>query len=345
VCRIYGPSRELGCHLETFYNGNDGTSSALRTVGARTKFVISADAYRLWLNGSFPDRSHSSSHGRSTLTETLIGKTWLPIQRPASNEDGSLFGVSCATASLCVSVGNASDGIAPATTTVQLGSVYQPGTTWLVGTAGSTCSRRERGPVSTAHYRELGVHVDDIVGMVTTNSGHGYDLVGSDGGVFVFPSGESNGFFGSLPGIGVHVNDIVGIVAAPDGTGYLLVGSDGGVFAFGPKGSDLFHGSLPGIGVHVNNIVSIAATSDSGGYTLVGSSGSVYAFGYAQYFGMPPSTRGNVSDIVPTPGVQGYWLIVADGGVFDLGETWPFEGSLPGLGISVKDIVGAVPTG
>ena len=28
----------------------------------------------------------------------------------------------------------------------------------------------------------------------------GYDLAGSDGGVFVFPTGQSQGFFGSLPG-------------------------------------------------------------------------------------------------------------------------------------------------
>ena len=31
----------------------------------------------------------------------------------------------------------------------------------------------------------------------------GYDLVGSDGGVFVFPPGASGGFYGSLPGLGV----------------------------------------------------------------------------------------------------------------------------------------------
>ena len=30
----------------------------------------------------------------------------------------------------------------------------------------------------------------------------GYDLAGSDGGVFVFPTGQSSGFFGSLPGLG-----------------------------------------------------------------------------------------------------------------------------------------------
>ena len=35
----------------------------------------------------------------------------------------------------------------------------------------------------------------------------GYDLAGSDGGVFVFPVGQSSGFFGSLPGLGVKVSN------------------------------------------------------------------------------------------------------------------------------------------
>jgi len=39
----------------------------------------------------------------------------------------------------------------------------------------------------------------------------GYDMVGSDGGVFVF--GSTGGFFGSLPGLGITVDIIVGAVA------------------------------------------------------------------------------------------------------------------------------------
>ncbi len=76
----------------------------------------------------------------------------------------------------------------------------------------------------------MGVHVSNIVGIVPTPSGHGYWMVGSDGGVFAF--GDA-GFVGSLPGLGVHVSNIVGIVPTPSGHGYWMVGSDGGVFAFG----------------------------------------------------------------------------------------------------------------
>ncbi len=47
-----------------------------------------------------------------------------------------------------------------------------------------------------------------------TYVGTGYDLVGSDGGVFVFPTGMTHGYYGSLPGIHVVPNKpVVGMVA------------------------------------------------------------------------------------------------------------------------------------
>ena len=51
-----------------------------------------------------------------------------------------------------------------------------------------------------------------------------------------------------------------------------------------------------------------------------------------------------VIGIVPTNTGHGYWLIGADGGLFAFGDA-AFQGSLPGLGIRVSNIVGAVPTG
>jgi hypothetical protein len=63
----------------------------------------------------------------------------------------------------------------------------------------------------------------------STTQATGYDLVGSDGGVFAF----HGGFYGSLPGLGVHVDNVVGIAPAANYGGYYLVGSDGGVFSFG----------------------------------------------------------------------------------------------------------------
>jgi hypothetical protein len=48
--------------------------------------------------------------------------------------------------------------------------------------------------------------------------------------------------------------------------------------------------------------------------------------------------------IVPTPDGGGYWLIGSDGGVFAFGDATS-QGSLPGVGVHVNNIVGAVPTG
>lgn len=48
---------------------------------------------------------------------------------------------------------------------------------------------------------DVGVHVNDIVSMLSTPDGKGYLLLGADGGVFAF--GDAH-FRGSLPGLGIH---------------------------------------------------------------------------------------------------------------------------------------------
>ncbi len=40
---------------------------------------------------------------------------------------------------------------------------------------------------------------------------------------------------------------------------------------------------------------------------------------------------------------EGYWLTGSDGGVFAFGDA-PFEGSLPGIGIKVNNIISIVPS-
>lgn len=221
----------------------------------------------------------------------------------------------------------------------------------------------------------LGIHVDNIAGIVPTATDTGYFLVGSDGGVFAFNAPFAN----SLPGVGVHVNDIVGIVPTLDDQGYFLVGRDGGVFSFNAP----FENSLPGIGIHVDDITGIAVTPDDNGYWLVGSNGTVYAFGDATNYGSAPAgavgitathdgggywvvgangavsafgDAGNFGDlpdlgvnvdnivgIVVSPDSQGYNLFGSDGGAFSFGDA-TYEGSLPGLGVQVDNVVGAVPT-
>ena len=49
-----------------------------------------------------------------------------------------------------------------------------------------------------------------------------------------------------------------------------------------------------------------------------------------------------VVSVVPTTDGRGYWLVGADGGIFSFGDATNL-GSLPGLGVAVDDVVGAVP--
>jgi kumamolisin len=216
---------------------------------------------------------------------------------------------------------------------------------------------------------------------VTTS---GYDLVGKDGGVFVFPTDQSGGFYGSLPGLGVHVDDITGMVSSPDDGGYFLVGQDGGVFAFGDApflgslpglhvsvhdirgivptrdnrgyflvgqdggvfafGDAPFLGSLPGEGVHLSDVVGIAATPSDQGYWVVAGNGQVYAFGNATNFGSALGTTSPVSGIAATPDGGGYWIVTQNGGLHQFGDAGYF-GSLPGLGVNpTRPVIGIVPT-
>ncbi len=212
----------------------------------------------------------------------------------------------------------------------------------------------------------------------------GYDMVGSDGGVFVFPAGQTAGYHGSLPGDDVQVSDVVGMVPTPSDAGYFLVGSDGGVFSFGNApflgslpgdhvavddirgivptannggyflvGSDggvftfgdaPFLGSLPGSGVHTNDVVGIAATPNDQGYWLVTGTGTVYSFGDARNDGSVTGTSSPVAGIDSTPDGGGYWVVTQNGGVYTFGDAGYF-GSLPESGVTPsRPIIGLVPT-
>jgi hypothetical protein len=174
----------------------------------------------------------------------------------------------------------------------------------------------------------------------------GYDLVGSDGGVFVFnPPGRTGGFFGSLPGIHVVPNKpVVGMVPTVTDQGYFLVASDGGVFAFGTAP---FLGSLPGLHVTPNQpIAGIVAADADKGYFLVGKDGGVYAFGTVPFLGSLPGTHivvTNIIGIAATPRGDGYWLVRATGTVYAFGAAQKL-GSATATTSPVSAIAGT-PTG
>jgi hypothetical protein len=174
----------------------------------------------------------------------------------------------------------------------------------------------------------------------------GYDLVGSDGGVFVFDApGQTGGFYGSLPGLHVVPNKpVVGMVPTTTDTGYFLVAADGGVFSFG---NAPFLGSLPGLGdTPAQPITGIVAADTDRGYFLVGRDGGVFAFGTVPFLGSLPGKGISVDDIIgiaSTPSGNGYWLVSSTGTVYAFGAAKAL-GTAKGTASAVSAIAGT-PTG
>ena len=124
------------------------------------------------------------------------------------------------------------------------------------------------------------------IGIAATPSGHGFFLVGQNGGVLGCGDATPLGGVTSLSSVVIG-----GIAATPDGKGYWLVGSDGGVFAFGDA---TFFGSMGGQKLD-REITGIAANPDGPGYWLVAADGGVFAFGGAPFRGSLGGTRLNAS--------------------------------------------------
>ena len=166
-------------------------------------------------------------------------------------------------------------------------------------------------------------------------TGHGYWLVGSDGGIFTFGSAQ---FYGSTGSLRLQ-RPVVGIVPTADKGGYWLDASDGGVFAFGDAG---FYGSIPGLGLHpagsgLRNslnapIVGMVSSADGGGYFMVASDGGVFAFGDAKFAGSCPGIggcSGAAVAVMPDATGNGYWLVTRSGLVYPFGDAANYGGPGP----------------
>jgi len=160
-----------------------------------------------------------------------------------------------------------------------------------------------------------------------TTSGHGYWLVGSDGGIFTFGSAQ---FYGSTGALNLQ-RPVVGMTLTGNRDGYWLVASDGGIFSFGSAG---YFGSIPGLGIapagtsgtakRLNApVVGMVPSSDDGGYFMVASDGGVFAFGDAKFEGSCPGIggcSGPAVAVVPDASGNGYWLVTATGHVYTFGD-------------------------
>jgi hypothetical protein len=161
-----------------------------------------------------------------------------------------------------------------------------------------------------------------IVGIVPSQSGTGYFMVASDGGVFAFNAP----FAGSCPGLaGGCSGAAVGVVPDHSGNGYWLVTATGHVYAFG----DAQNFGAPG--QQSSSITSIVRTPDGNGYWILDANGGVFAYGDATGYGSLPAGAAGGFDpayaIFTTSDGAGYWVVTALGKVYDFGDA-PSDGDM-----------------
>jgi Bacterial Ig-like domain (group 3) len=172
-----------------------------------------------------------------------------------------------------------------------------------------------------------------IVGMVPSSTGHGYFMVGSDGGVFAF--GDAR-FAGSCPGIGGCAGAAVAVMPDHSGNGYWLVTTTGAVYAFGDAP---FFGTPP---AQPDAVVDAVAAPNGQGYWILFANGAVFAFGSAPSDGAPVgyvNTYNPATAIFPTSDGLGYWVVAAHGDVFSYGDA-PFLGGMAATPLNGPIIAG-----
>ncbi len=228
---------------------------------------------------------------------------------------------------------------------------------WLVGADGGVFSFGDAGFFGSTGGKALNA---PVVGIAAAPDGRGYWLVAADGGIFNFGSA---GFFGSM-GSTKLAAPVVGVAATATGKGYWLVGADGGVFNFGDAA---FQGSLGGqklssavtgiapegegyLIVEADGTVSTLEPAPAGGT----GSGSGSAGGGSGTGNAPAPFYGSMGGkplAAPVVGMAarrdgaGYWLVAADGGVFNFGAAG-FFGSMGGKTLNAPVVgLAATPSG
>ncbi len=160
----------------------------------------------------------------------------------------------------------------------------------------------------------VGAAVKDAASHQLPATLDGYQLLGSDGGVYSSGVAAARGSM-----VGSHLqHPVVGGAERSDGLGYWLVASDGGVFTFGDA---RYYGSTAKVHL-AHPITGMVSTSDGKGYWLVANDGGIFAFGDARFYGSTSGTSlaDPIVGMTVTPDGKGYWLVASDGAVYAFGD-------------------------
>jgi len=193
---------------------------------------------------------------------------------------------------------------------------------WLVGADGQVYTfgdARDYGPLNA---QKVGRGYGQVTGIAVTPDGRGYWLASSSGRVYGFGDARSEGVPPS------DLGPYTAIAARPAG-GYLLVAGDNAASVAYPGGDVIGGGAGTALPA---TVVGLAATPSGNGAWLAAADGSVVAVGDAanylsQCVTQCPSVPANqqvvtapVTGIAATPSGQGYWLVGADGNVYNFGN-------------------------
>ena len=273
------------------------------------------------------------------------GDEWTPNQAPSITSGGSAtFDEGSAQSFIVTATG------APTPDLTETG-ILPNGVTFADNANGTATLAGTPGPGSKGDYRITiaatnGVPPPAVQTFTLTVAGtsSGYDLVGSDGGVFVFPTGQSGGFFGSLPGLGRPRQQHRWHGADRHRPGVLPR-------RLRRRCVRLRHSAVLGVLARqgcrpTSSITGIVAADTDKGYFLVGKDGGVFAFGTVPFLGSLPGkgiSVDNIIGIASTPSGNGYWVVSATGTVYGFGAAQHL-GTAKGTSSPVSAIAGT-PTG
>ncbi len=337
---ILGPDGQNGAYVFSTTNSGTSWTSASAPGGMSNLYTLSC-----WSANACEAGGTNGSTGVVASTNNG-GASWDSLGVGGTSSIGAL---SCDT-QICGGIGAGSPAVvvsgAPGGGLSVMGTAAGPMLGITEGTAascsGGTCALVGWSTGSPPHPVATST-------AVTAPTGHGYWLVGSDGGVFSFGDAQFYGSTGSL----VLQRPVVGIVPTRDRGGYWLDASDGGVFSYGDTE---YYGSIPGLGLHPAGsgqphslnapIVGMVPSHDQGGYFMVASDGGVFAFGDAHYAGSCPGIggcSGAAVAVMPDASGNGYWLVTSTGSVYTFGDA-PYFGA-PGQQSSAITSAVATPDG